>query len=142
MKEALVTFMGGMAFNARVGSGHEILMDAVPEVGGENKGPRPTELLLAALGGCTGIDVVSILRKKRVEFDRFDIAIEADSVTEYPKYFNQFRLVYRLWGSNVDVEGFKRAVELSQEKYCSVSGLFKKGAAVTYRLEVNGEPIA
>lgn len=143
MKEAVVTFSGGMAFTGRSGSGHEIVMDARPDVGGENKGPRPTELLLAALGGCTGMDVVSILRKMRVEFDRFEMAIEAHEAEEHPKLFTGFQMVYRLWGKEIAPDKYRRAVELSQTTYCSVSALYKKGgAAVSYRLELNGEPLA
>lgn len=141
MKRALVSWTGGMAFNARTDSEHNIVMDARPDVGGANLGPRPTELLLAALGGCTGMDVVSILRKMRIEFDRFEMAIEAHEAPEHPKSFTTFTMVYRLWGSEVPGDKFRHAVDLSQEKYCSVSGLFKKGAEVSYRLELNGEPL-
>ncbi len=141
MKNALVTWAGGMGFTAHTGTGHDLMMDARPDVGGEDKGPRPTELLLAALGGCTGMDVVSILRKMRQSFDRFEMGVEADEAAEHPRAFQSFRMVYRLWGADVDVEKYKRAVELSQGTYCSVSALFKKGATVTYRLELNGQPI-
>lgn len=141
MKEALVTFTGGMSFSGRTGSGHDVMMDAREEVGGENKGPRPTELLLAALGGCTGMDVVSILRKMRVDIDRFEMALEADEGDEHPKAFATFRMVYRLWGQDIPEDKYRRAVELSQTTYCSVSALYKKGASVTYRLELNGTPL-
>lgn len=141
MKQAMVTWTGGMAFESQTGSGHAVQMDARPDVGGENKGPRPTELLLAALGGCTGMDVVSILRKMRVQFDRFEMAIEADEAEEHPKAFQSFRMVYRLWGADVPADKVKRAVELSQTTYCSVSALFKQGATVTHRLEINDQPV-
>lgn len=141
MKEAVVSWSGGMAFTGRTSSGHDVIMDARTDVGGENKGPRPTELLLAALGGCSGMDVVSILKKMRVEFDRFDMAIEADEGTEHPKSFTTFRMVYRLWGTDVPEDKYRRAVELSQTTYCSVSALYKKGAPVTYRLELNGNTL-
>jgi putative redox protein len=87
------------------------------------------------------VDVVSILRKMRVEFDRIEMAIEADEGQEHPKAFTDFRVVYRLWGQDAGEEKFRRAVELSQSTYCSVSGLFKKGARVGYRLELNGAPL-
>ncbi|MFZ5816790.1 MAG: OsmC family protein [Bacillota bacterium] len=141
MKEALVTWVGGMAFNAHVSSGHDLLMDARPDVGGENKGPRPSELLLAGLGGCTGMDVVSILRKMRVEFDRLEIAIEGDERTEHPKYFDQIRMVYRIFGANVPADKVKRAVELSETTYCTVAGLFRHGAKIEYRIEINGQAV-
>jgi putative redox protein len=130
-----------MAFAGRTGSGHDVVMDAREDVGGENKGPRPTELLLTALGGCTGMDVVSVLKKMRVEFDRFEMAIEADEGPEHPKAFTDFRLVYRLWAADGSADQFRRAVELSQTKYCGVSALYKKGANVGYHLELNGKPL-
>lgn len=142
MKEAKVTWTGGMAFSAHVGSGHAVIMDARADVGGENKGPRPTELLLAGLGGCTGMDVVSILKKMRVEFDSVEVAVEADERAEHPKHFEQFRLVYRVSGPAVDPEKVKRAVELSETTYCGVAGLFRHGATITYTIEVNGQPVA
>lgn len=141
MKKALVSWTGGMAFTGKTGSGHDVVMDARPDVGGQDLGPRPTELLLIALGGCTGMDVVSVLTKMRVEFDRFEMAIEADSATEHPKLFTDFRMVYRLWGPEGIEDKFRKAVELSQTKYCSVSALFKKGSQVSYRLELNGSPV-
>lgn len=141
MKEAVVTWSGGMAFAGRTGSGHEVVMDARVEVGGEDKGPRPTELLLAALGGCTGMDVVSILRKMRIEFDKLEMAIEAEEGTEHPRAFTSFQMVYRLWGKDVPEASYRRAVELSQSTYCSVSALYKKGASVGYRLELNGQSL-
>jgi len=87
------------------------------------------------------MDVVSVLRKMRVPFDKFDMAIEADEGAEHPKAFTEFRLVYRLWGTDVHEDRFRRAVELSQTTYCSVSALFKKGSSVKYRLELNGQPL-
>lgn len=141
MKEAVVTWSGGMAFTAKTGSGHELVMDARPDVGGENKGPRPNELLLAALGGCTGMDVVSILRKMRVTVDRFEMAIEADERAEHPKSFSEFRMVFRIWGADVTEERFRKAVDLSYTTYCTVGALYKHGAQVSYRLELNGLPL-
>lgn len=141
MKEAVISWDGNMCFRAHTGSEHDVIMDARPDVGGENKGPRPTELLLAALGGCTGMDVVSILRKMRIEFDRFEVAIEADEAAEHPRSFTTFRMVYRLWGDGVPADKFKRAVELSETTYCGVAGLFRKGAEISYRLELNGAPV-
>lgn len=141
MKEALVTWTGNMSFNGHTGSGHDVVMDARAEVGGEDKGPRPTELLLTALGGCTGMDVVSILRKMRIEVDRLEIAIEAEEGPEHPKSFVNFTMVYRLWGAEVPEDKFRRAVELSETTYCSVAGLFRKGAQIAYRLELNGTPL-
>lgn len=138
MKESLVKWTGGMSFAATSDTGHTIVMDARSEVGGEDKGPRPTDLILAAWGGCTGMDVISILKKQRYAVERLEMAVEADSAAEHPRSFTDFRMVYRLWG-DVPADKFQRAVELSQTTYCSVGGLLKKGATVGYRLELNGE---
>lgn len=141
MKTSTVVWTGGMSFKAVSDTNHEIVMDAKPEVGGQDFGPRPTDLLLAALGGCTGMDVVSILKKQRLTIDKFEMAIEADSAEQHPKSFNAFRVVYRIWGPDVTADKFKRAVDLSESTYCSVGGLFKKGATLNYRLELNGAPV-
>ncbi|HEY3363585.1 MAG TPA: OsmC family protein [Symbiobacteriaceae bacterium] len=141
MKTSVITWTGGMSFEAHTDTNHVIVMDAKPEVGGEDKGPRPTDLLVAALGGCTGMDIVSILKKQRVTIDRFDIGIEADSAEEHPKSFKAFRLTYYLWSPDATAEKFKRAVELSESTYCSVGGLYKKGASISYKLQLNDEPV-
>lgn len=142
MKQVNVKWTGGMAFSGETGSGHQVMMDARADVGGQDLGPRPTELLLVGLGGCTGMDVVSILKKMRVPFDRFEMEIEGDESTEHPKRYTDFRLVYRLWGDQVPVDRYLRAVRLSQETYCSVSALFRLGARVQYRCELNGAEVA
>lgn len=136
-----MTWSGGLSFTARTGSGHDLIMDLPESMGGMDRGPRPTELLLAALGSCSGVDVVSILQKMRVPFDRLQMAVEADAEKEQPGAFTAFRIVYRLWGENVPPEKFHRAVELSQNTYCSVAGLLCKGASISYRLELNGNRI-
>lgn len=137
----IVTWQNGISFAATVGSGHTVLMDATASVGGENKGPRPTELVLAGLGGCTGMDVVSILRKMRESWDRFEIALESSSRTEHPRVFTAVTLVYRIWGE-IDPAKFQRAVSLSAERYCVVSAMLRAaGVAVSYKCEVNGAPL-
>ncbi|MFB5085450.1 OsmC family protein [Symbiobacterium thermophilum] len=141
MRQALVRWAGGIAFEAQLGSGHTIVMDASREVGGEDRGPRPGELLLAALGGCTGMDIVSILQKMRVDFDRVEVTVEAEAREEYPKYYDRFRVTYRVFGGDVPADKVKRAVQLSEERYCSVGALFSHGAEITHRIEINGEPV-
>lgn len=141
MKKVTVRWNNGMQFSGETGSGHTVIMDAREEVGGRDSGPRPAELPLVALGGCTGMDVVSILNKMRVPFDRFEIDLEGDERTEHPKAITKIRLVYRLWGEGVAPDRYIRAVQLSQNRYCSVSALLQKGAAIEYRCELNGEEI-
>lgn len=136
MKQVLKTaWMGKMKFDAVV-SGHHLMMDAVPEVGGEDAGPRPKELMLASLSGCTGMDVISILNKMRQEVDSFNITVEAELTEEHPKHYFKLHLIYEFKGNNLDIEKLKKAVDLSQEKYCGVSAVYKKAMEITYEIKI------
>jgi len=130
-----------MAFEGLSESGHRIIMDASEEVGGENRGVRPMELVLLSLGGCTGMDVVSILRKMRVTYTAFAIEIDADRVLTHPKVYERLVLRYRLEGDRASSDQIIRAVKLSQEKYCSVSAMLARTAEVLVEIVLNGETI-
>ena len=130
-----------MAFEGLSESGHRIIMDASEEVGGENRGVRPMELVLLSLGGCTGMDVVSILRKMRVTYTAFEIEIDADRVLTHPKVYERLMLRYRLEGDRASSDQIIRAVKLSQEKYCSVSAMLARTAEVLVEIVLNGETI-
>jgi putative redox protein len=136
MPSATVRFVDGMQFVATSGSGHAVVMDTTEDVGGHDTGPRPTELVLIALGGCTGMDVVSILRKMQVHFTRFEMEIQGERAPEHPKHFTNIQIVYKVWG-DVPEEKLKRAIELSLEKYCSVSNSLKPKAQVSYQYQIN-----
>jgi putative redox protein len=137
MKHKVETaWKGDMKFDAEV-SGHQIIMDALPEVGGNNSGPRPKELMLASLAGCTGMDVVSILKKMRVDVEAFNITVEADVTDEHPKHYTTMHLVYQFKGKELDPEKLKKAVELSQDKYCGVSAVYRKAMPVTYEIKIS-----
>jgi putative redox protein len=136
MKQTLSTsWKGNMQFDALV-SGHHVVMDALPAVGGEDSGPRPKELMLASLAGCTGMDVVSILKKMRIEIESFDIEIIADITEEHPKHYTAMHIIYKLKGKNMDAEKVKKAVDLSQEKYCGVSEAYRKAMSLTYEIQI------
>jgi len=136
MKQVLKTaWMGKMKFDAVV-SGHHLMMDAVPEVGGENAGPRPKELMLASLSGCTGMDVISILNKMRQEVESFNITVEAELTEEHPKHYFKLHLIYEFKGNNLDPEKLKKAVDLSQDKYCGVSAVYRKAMELTYEIKI------
>jgi putative redox protein len=137
-----VTLNEGMQFVGNSESGHAVLLDAAPGVGGSDTAPRPMELLLISLGGCTGMDVVSILRKMRVEWDRFEVLLEAERAPEHPKVFTKIHLTYRIWGSDIPEDKLKKAIDLSQERYCSVTAMLGKSAEITYGYEVNPTPQA
>jgi putative redox protein len=117
-------------------SGTGVLMDAARDFGGDERGARPFELLLVGLAGCTGMDVVSLLRKMRVDFTELELEIEAEKSEEHPHVFTDINLVYIVTGRDIDEDKVKRAIELSQDKYCSVSAMLRKACPVnwTYRI--------
>lgn len=131
-----VKHAGGMTFLARGDSNHWVVMDSGPQVGGDDAGARPMELLLMGLAGCTGMDVVSILRKKRVAVDRFEIHVHGDRAEEHPKAFTRIELEYVFYGRDLPMQHLERAVELSQEKYCGAAATVRGTAALSYRITV------
>jgi len=134
---AKITLVDGMQFVGTANSGHEVIMDAAPEVGGQNKGSRPMELVAIALGGCTGMDVISILRKKKQDVRGFEINVTGQKADEYPKRYTSMHIEFVIKGKDISEEAVKRAIELSSDKYCAVSGTIKPGTEVThsYRIE-------
>ncbi|HOJ12762.1 MAG TPA: OsmC family protein [Clostridiales bacterium] len=122
---------GNMAFQMNL-DGHTLTTDASESIGGNDLGPRPKQLLLAGLIGCTGIDVVLILKKMKVEFEDLSIEVEAENTEELPKVYKNIHLTYRFKGKNLSRNNIERAVSLSQEKYCGVSAMLKKAAPITY----------
>lgn len=124
-------------FVATNDTGNEVHMDGSPEIGGQNLGARPMQVLLMSMAGCAGIDVVSILEKQRQRYDRFDMELDGDRIpVESAKPFSHVTITFKFEG---DLEPGKaqRAIELSLEKYCSVA-MTLKGVSIDYRLIVNG----
>ena len=115
-----ISWTGNMAFSSTTPSGHSLTMDASGEIGGENKGPRPTELLLNAVAGCTGIDIISILTKMRLSPTAFHMDVEGTRAEEHPKKFTTVHIHYSFEGV-LPEDKVVRAIELSKDKYCSVS---------------------
>ena len=134
-QEITVNWLENMAFEANV-NGHKITLDASETVGGENRGPRPKPLMLIALAGCTGMDVVSILKKMRVDLDGFNVTVEGDLTDEHPKQFYKMNVIYEFKGNNLPIEKLKKAVSLSEERYCGVSALYKKAIEVTSEIKI------
>lgn len=128
-----------MQFVATAPTGHSVVIDSSPDVGGKNSGVRPMDLTLMALGGCTGIDVVSILNKMRVKIDSFVIDMDAERAPDHPKIYTKIILNYRFTTSDDVQDKISRAVHLSQEKYCSVSQMLVKSADIEARIVINGE---
>lgn len=130
-----VNWKQGMAFQTTTPSGHDVTLDAGEDVGGLNTGPRPTEMLLQATAACTGIDIVSILHKMRLPLDRFEMKIDGIRATEHPKKFTAIHILYILDG-DMPEERVRRAIELSVERYCSVS--HSLNATLSYSYQLNG----
>jgi len=123
-------------FQAETESGRQVWMDTKPEAGGEDKGPSPIELVLMALGGCTAMDVILILKKKKVDLDHFTIQLEGERASEHPKYYTKINLNYIFEGKNLKEEDIRQAIELSMDKYCSVSAMLKEKAEISYRWDI------
>jgi putative redox protein len=133
---ASVDLLDGMAFRATTGTGHEVVMDAAPEVGGSDDGPRPMEMLLVGLGGCTGMDVISILRKMHQNVSGYQIRLSGERATDHPKIFTSISVEHVVRGRDLSADAVKRAVELSATRYCSAAAMLNRAARIeeTYRV--------
>ncbi|MEH7076484.1 OsmC family protein [Neobacillus drentensis] len=139
--ELTINWKEKMAFSGVSPSGHEFIMDAAPEVGGENTGPRPTELLLQAVAGCTGIDIISILQKMRLEPTAFQMDVKGERAEEHPKRFTSINIHYALDGE-LPEDKVVRAIQLSKDRYCSVSHSLNAEITVSYSINgVKGEKV-
>lgn len=137
--KARAKWVEGMAFMGEAGSGHAVMMDGAPEYGGRNIGIRPMEMLLIGLAGCTGFDVVSILKKGREAVTGCEVEVEAERAATDPKVFTKIHLHYRITGKGLSHAKAERAVTLSKEKYCSASIMLGATAEMSYALEVIDE---
>jgi putative redox protein len=129
------TWDDGMSFQSAI-NGINMTIDAAPEVGGENKGPRPKPLMLLALAGCTGMDVISILKKMRVQPEYFNIVVESEMTDEHPKVYTHFHIIYEYRGKDLPMEKLEKAVELSQERYCGVSAMYRNIGEITHEIRI------
>lgn len=128
---------GKRAFVAGDSTGHDLVMDSSIAAGGEGSGWRPVELLLAGLAGCTAMDVISILEKKREDVRSLEIEVRGEPrMEEWPHYYQTIEVVYRVSGVGVNPESVARAIELSEDKYCSVKGSLGPQCVVTTSFEV------
>lgn len=136
--QATVRWTGadGMSFLAETGSGHLVAMDVAPEAGGRNLAPRPMEMLLLGAGGCTGLDVVLILKRGRHQVSGCEVRLEADRAVTEPKVFTRIALHFVVRGKGLPQDAVERAVRLSHEKYCSATAMLAKTAEIVTRVEV------
>lgn len=125
----------GMSFEAEVND-FKITLDATPAMGGQNKGPRPKPLTLVSLGGCTGMDVISILNKMRVTPDYFNVEVSGEMTDEHPKYYHKIFIKYIFRGKDLPMAKLEKAVSLSQERYCGVSEMLRAKSELIHEIVV------
>lgn len=139
--ETSVVYTQGMAFEIEL-DGHRFMVDADAQVGGTDQGPRPKGLVLSALGGCTAMDVISILNKMRVPVTRFEVKVDADLSDEHPKRFTAMRVRYLFEGQDLPLDKLFKAVSLSEDRYCGVSATLKPVVPIESVVVVNGEVVS
>ncbi|MBN2460178.1 MAG: OsmC family protein [Candidatus Cloacimonetes bacterium] len=133
-----VEWKGDMLFEAEL-LGQRFYFDSDKKYGGQGKGLRPKPLLLSALAGCTGMDVVSILKKMRIEDYKLNITVEAEQTEEHPKIYRKIYLNYNFRGKELPEDKIKKAVELSETRYCGVSAMLKKSADIIININIESE---
>lgn len=135
-KKIVARWVEGKEFHTTTASGHCVVTDAGEKAGGNNRGPSPIELLLVGMAGCTGIDVVEILRKKRVEFTGLEVRLEGTRAETYPMVYTEIDVVFTVRGKNVPARAVEQAIHLSEEKYCSASIMLGKTAKINSKYEI------
>lgn len=136
MLQAKVKWVDGLQFVGESGTNHAIIMDGAAEFGGSNTGMRPMELLLVGLGGCSGMDVASILTKKKLQITGIDINVKGQKADTYPKKFTNIEIEFIVSGKDLSEEAVKKAVDISMEKYCSVKATLEGVAKITHSYKV------
>ncbi len=133
--------IGKMTFHSRTPSGHDVIVDTNRDFGGNESAATPMELVIVALMGCTAMDVASILEKMMVEGYEMEISAKSEKSSENPKQYTWIELTFSFEGDSLPEEKIRKAVDLSQEKYCSVSAMLKKSTDLSYRILVGNEEI-
>lgn len=134
--KARIKWVEDLMFIGETGSGHAVVIDGPPELGGRNLGPRPMELMLQGLGGCTAIDVIHILKKARQNVSDCEVELSAERAETDPKVFTRIHIHFVVSGKDLSEKQVERAIQLSSEKYCSASIMLGKSVAITHDYEV------
>jgi len=134
--DASLAWADGLEFTATAGSGNKFILDASTDHGGANCGVRPMEALLSALGGCTGMDLVTILRKKKRDIQSLEIILHGERAPNHPHVFKNISMEYLICGSDITDEDVQWALNLSLEKYCSVAAMLKINCKLNYRWQI------
>ena len=128
-------WLGNTAFEGLV-TGHKIVIDNRKDQGGEDRGPSAKQLMLMSLAGCTGIDIVSILAKMRVELKDFNVIVEGEVTEEHPKHYTSMHVIFEFTGKDLPYDKLKRAVDLSEQKYCGVHAVYEKAMNLTSEIRI------
>jgi putative redox protein len=122
-----------LSFNVQI-DGHNFKIDSLGEFGGKNRGPRPKTLMLAALGGCTGMDVASIMKKMKIPYEDFSVEVTGVLTDEHPKHFKKMHITYTVKGKDLDRSKIEKAVDLSQDRYCGVTHNYKASMEISHEI--------
>ncbi|HCC71499.1 MAG TPA: osmotically inducible protein C [Bacteroidales bacterium] len=123
----------GLSFNVEL-DGHYFNIDSTEDFGGKNRGPRPKSLMLVALGGCTGMDVASIMKKMKIPFEGMRVSVMGSLTEEHPKHYYKMHITFRIKGSDINRDKVEKAVSLSQERYCGVMFSYRKSMEITHEI--------
>ena len=134
--EATVTWKGGMEFGGKADSGFVVPLAARKEEGGTGEGFKPMELIAVGLGGCTAMDVISILEKKRQQVTKFEVQVSTKRASEHPRVFTSILLTYKITGKEIDPSAVERAIILSAEKYCPAQAMLSKAVEIETKYEI------
>lgn len=137
--QSKVVWKGGMAFTGTADSTYLVPLDASPTSGGKDLGFRPLQLMAIGLVGCTGMDVISILQRKRQEVTGFEVSAAIQRADTHPKVFTKIVIEYKVTGKNIDKNAVERAVQLSEEKYCGARAMLQHTAEITNRIIIEEE---
>ena len=134
--DSKVTWDHGMTFSGTSDSGFTVPLGTSPKVGGENDGFKPMELMAISLGGCTAMDVISILRKKRQDITAYEVSVNTKNAETHPKVFTSATILYDVTGHNVDEKALRRAIQLSADRYCPAQGMLAQVMPIKLDYEI------
>jgi putative redox protein len=138
--KAFIKQIKGITLAGKADSNHWITMDGSEEFGGSKAGNGPMELVLMALGGCTSMDIIPILEKKRVPLDAYEVNLEAERAIKHPKIFTKIHVEFLFYGKGINPKDVERAIELSTSKYCSVAAMLSKSVEITRSYKILEKP--
>ena len=130
------TLETGMRFDVKTGSGHHVILDAAEHNGGQDSGPQPMEMLLVALASCAGMDIITILRKKRQEITGYELRVHGMRAEKHPKVFMDITVEHFFTGHNIRPEAVERAIELSEDRFCGASAMLGKTATINHTFHI------